>query len=191
LGRLRYTTSDQNAASLRIAEVAGFSRLFQMSILWTETPRNVPTIECYPPIEETSPGIAYTMLKTNPSIVPHGILVYEWKALDNESQNFEEIGRKNRFYAAQRDGKLHSLSFGYVNRERDERWWTSTIYAEDSSGFLSQLFHNLSTALKTGADRMAFTFGSEFEKDLDKINLESKEQEIGHLVLLEKQLSDV
>jgi N-acetylglutamate synthase-like GNAT family acetyltransferase len=186
--RLRYTTSDENTASLKLAEMAGFSKLFKMSVLWSVHPKTAPTVQGNPPIQETNPAAIYTLLRTNPGIIPHGILIHEWKALDEGLQSLEEIGRKHKFYVAQRNGKLHSLSFGYPRREQEEIWWSITVYADDSQGFLSQLSCNLAMALEVGSRGIVCTFESRFEETLAKVNLESEEQSIGHLVLLEKKI---
>ena len=132
--RLRYTTGDNNAASLRLASMAGFQRLLEKSVFWCVKPKKAPTVRGYLPIEEAKPERAFELLKTNPSLVLHGVLVYDWKAVDSTPGNFEEIGRDHGFFVALKNGKLDSMSFGHCRQDL-EKTWGFTVYASDSEGF--------------------------------------------------------
>ncbi len=185
--RLRYTAGDNNAASLRLASMAGFQRLLEKTVFWCVKPKRVPASCGYLPIEEMKPENVFELLKTNPSLVPHGVLVYDWKAVDSVPENFEEIGRDHRFFVAVKDGMLDSMSFGHSRRDL-KKTWRLTVYAGDSEGFLAQLSFNMGRALEAGAEWVMGTFGREFEEKLRQIDFGCDEQDIGHLVLLEKQL---
>lgn len=185
--RLRYTTSDENTASLKLAKMAGFSRLLEMAVLWsTNLKTALPVRDSYP-IEKTTPVRTYKLLRTNPSIVPHGILIYDWKAVDSELQNLVQIGKTHEFHVALKPGKLDSFSFGHL-RQDSNKTWSFTAYARDSEGFLAQLFYSLASALKLGCNWIMFTFDERFEEAAKQVNLQSEEQGLGHLVLLEKQI---
>jgi N-acetylglutamate synthase-like GNAT family acetyltransferase len=186
--RLRYTTSDENVASLKLAKMAGFSRILRMAVLWHHNPKSISTPADYPSIQKRSPERASELLRTNPRIVPRGILVYDWKALDNTRQNLEEIGKTHTFYVALKRRRVGSLSLGRRGQEPNEPFWSFTIYATDSYGFLSQLSHNVATALKSGPSSIAGTFETRFEKTLNDVDLGSEEHQKTHVVLLEKQL---
>jgi N-acetylglutamate synthase-like GNAT family acetyltransferase len=186
--RLRYTTSDENVASLKLAKMAGFSRILRMAVLWHHNPKSISTPADYPSIQKRSPRRACELLRTNPRIVPHGILFYDWKALDDTCQNLEEIGKTHGFYIALKRRRVDSLSLGRRGQEPNEPFWSFTIYATDSFGFLSQLSHNVATALKSGLSSIACTFETRFEKTVDTLKLGSEEHEKTHLVLLEKQM---
>lgn len=185
--RLRYTTSDENAASLNLAKMAGFSRLLEMAVLWSTNPKTAPPAKGYYPTEKTTPARTYELLQTNPSIVPHGILIYDWKAVDSELQNLEEIGKTHEFYVALKNGKIDSFSFGHLRQEFNKTW-SFTTYARDSAGVLAQLSYSLTNAMKLGCNRIMFTFEKRFEEAAKQVDLQSEEQDLGHLVLLEKQI---
>jgi hypothetical protein len=186
--RLRYTTSDENAASLKLAKMAGFSRILRMSVLWYHNPKPISTPADYPSIQKRSPERACELLRTNPRIIPRGILVYDWKALDNTCQNLEEIGKTHTFYIALKRRRADSLSLGRCGQEPNEPFWSFTIYATDSCGFLSQLSHNIAAALKNGLNAIACTHETRFEKIIDKVELGSEEHQKTHVVLFEKQM---
>jgi N-acetylglutamate synthase-like GNAT family acetyltransferase len=188
LERLRYTTSDENAASLKLAKMAGFSRILRVAVSWHYKLKQVPTLADHPPILKRSPERAWDLLKTNPRILPRGILVYEWKALNNTCSNLKEIGKTHTFYVALKGKELDSLSISSARQEPDQPYWSFTIYAVDSSGFLSQFSHNVGTALKHGIGSIACTFETRFEKTLDGVDLKSEEHQETHLVLLEKRM---
>ncbi len=186
--RLRYTTANRNAASLKLAKTAGFSKVLDMAVFWHLNPEQLPSIKGCPPIEKSNPAEVYSLLEANPTIIPCGVLIYDWKALDVSLQNLEEIGRTHEFSIALRRGKADSLSFGYPRPEPEQTWWSFTIYAVDLDGFLSQLSHNLATALERGFKSIVCTFETRFEKALKEVAWISEEHWRTRLVLLEKQV---
>jgi N-acetylglutamate synthase-like GNAT family acetyltransferase len=185
--RLRYTTGDNNAASLRLASMAGFQKLLEKAVFWCVKPKKAPTVRGYLPIEEAKPARAFELLETNPSLIVHGVLVYDWKAADSTLENFEEIGRDRGFFVALKNGKLDSMSFGH-SRQDLEKTWGFTVYASDSKGFLAQVSFNMKRALEASSDSVMSTFEREFEETLRQVDFGCEEQDKGHLVLLEKQL---
>ena len=188
LERLRYTTSDENAASLKLASMAGFSRILRMAVSWYYKIKQVPTFADHPPILKRSPERICNLLKTKPSIFPRGILIYEWKALNNTCPNIKEIGKTHTFYIALNGKELDSLSLSSTRQEPDQPFWGFTAYASNSSGFLSQFSHNVANALKLGIGSIACPFETRFEKALDGVDLKSEEHQETHLVLLEKRV---
>ena len=186
--RIRYTTSDRNEASLKLAKMAGLSEISKMSVFWTENPKQIPPIGNYPPIEKVSPAKAYGLLQASSSIIPYGILTYDWKALDNTLQNLNEIGKTHDFYVALRKAKIDSLSFGYPRQEPDHAQWSFTVYSFGQDGFLSQLSHNVAMALKHGFTSIGCVFETRFEKTLNELDWGTAEHWAGHLVLFEKQM---
>jgi len=185
--RLRYTTGDNNAASLRLASMAEFQRLLEKTVSWCVKPKRSPALRGYLPIEEAKPENAFELLKTNPTLVVHGVLVYDWEAVDSVPENFKKIGRDHKFFIALKNEKLDSMSFGHSRKDL-EKPWGFTIYAGDSEGFLAQLSFNMTRALEAGAEWVMTTFGREFEEKLRQIDFGCEEQDIDHLVLLEKRL---
>jgi len=185
--RLRYTTSDENAASVKLAKMAGFSRILRMTVFWHHNLEQIPTLTEYPLIRKQSPARTCELMETNPRILPRGFLMYEWKALDETCSNVKEVGKTHTFYGALKRGKLDSLSISTSGQEPDESYWGFTVYAVDSSGFLAQFSHNVAIALKHGIDSIACTFETRFEKALDGVGLKSEEDHKTHLVLFEKR----
>jgi RimJ/RimL family protein N-acetyltransferase len=187
VGRLRYTTSTENAASVRLAKMAGFRKVLRMAVLWHPNPRLIPRIRGYPPIRKQSPERTCRLLETSPRTVPHGIVVYDWKAVDITCPSIEKIGRTHEFFIALKERKIDSLSFGSSGQGSNRPWWNFTVCAADSHGFISQLSHNLTLASKHGLSSIACTFETRFEKTLDELKL-GEGRDGTHLVLFEKAL---
>jgi len=185
--RLRYTTGDNNAASLRLASMAGFQRLLEKTVFWCIKPKKASQLRDSLPIAETAPERVCELLRTNPNLIPHGVLIYDWKALDSTPASFKEIGQTHKFYVALRQGKLDSLSFGH-SRQDTEKGWGFTIYASDSAGFLAQISLNMTRALELGSNWVMGTYGREFEGTLQQVDFGCEEKDIGHMVLFEKQI---
>jgi N-acetylglutamate synthase-like GNAT family acetyltransferase len=185
---LRYTTSDENAASVKLAKMAGFSRILRMTVSWHHNLAQVPKLTGYPPIRKQGPERTCGLLKTNPRILPHGMLIYEWKALESTCSNVREVGKNHTFYVALKGRRLDSLSISSSRKEPDESYWGFTAYAVDSSGFLAQFSRNVAFALKRGVGSVVCTFETRFEKALDGVGLKSEEDHKTHLILLEKRI---
>lgn len=185
--RLRYTTANRNRASLKLARMAGFSKILGMAVFWHLNPERLPTIKDYPPIEKSSPEKVYSLLETSSTIVPCGILTYDWKTLDASLKNLKEIGKTHEFNVALKREKVDSFSFGYPRPEPEQAWWSFTTYAADFDGFLSQFSYNVERALKLGFKPVVCTFETRFEKKLKDVPWISEEHWGTRLVLLEKQ----
>jgi N-acetylglutamate synthase-like GNAT family acetyltransferase len=182
--RLRYTTAAENAASVKLARRAGFSRILRMAVSWHFKPEPISLTGDDLLIRKMSPRKVCGLLKASSRLIPHGILTYDWKALDNTCPNLEEIGKTHTFYVASRDRKADSVSFGCPMGE----WWSFTVYAADSGCFLSQLAYNVAGALKRGLSSVVCTHETRFERTLNTVDLGSDEHRQTHLVLLEKRI---
>jgi len=173
---------------LKLAKMAGFSKLFEMTVAWIIKPKTVPPIRGYRRIEETTPATTYHMLGAKPSIVPQGILVFDWKALDFNLENLQQIGKTHRFFAALRNESINSLSFGFPRPDPSQTWWSFTAYSKDHQGFAAQVFHNLATALNRDFTSIMGTFENRFEKTFKKLDFQTEEQGTTHIVHVEKQI---
>ena len=186
--RLRYTTSTENAASVNIARMAGFSRILEMAVIWLHNIKPAPKLPDYRRIQRLSPGKICSLLQNSPPNVPPAILTYDWKALDCNCQNLTEIAKTHQFFIALKEGRTDSFSFGHTRHAQNSSSWSFTAYATDSTGFLSQLSHNAALTLKHGLNSTACTFDTRFEKALNEIKFGPEEREGTHLVLFERRL---
>jgi N-acetylglutamate synthase-like GNAT family acetyltransferase len=185
--RLRYTTGENNAASLKLASNAGFSRLLDKAVFWCMKPKKAPAVQRYLPIEQAKPERAYDLLKTNPNLVPHGVLIFDWKAVGSTLENFKEIGQTYGFFVALKKGRLDSMSFGH-SRTDLERTWSFTVYTNDRLGFRAHLSFNMKRALEIQADTVMITYEKLYEDTLSQVRFGCEEYDTGHLVLLERLL---
>jgi N-acetylglutamate synthase-like GNAT family acetyltransferase len=184
LQKLRYVTGSENLASLKLAENTGFSRILTMPVTWISKPKTKPEAQDYAPIRNKTPKDVCTLLKAKPRIIPHGILIYEWKALSNTCANLEEIGQTHAFQVAIKDNEIDSLSFGLIR----DSWWNTTIYAVTSQGFLAQLSYNLDLAHENHADSLTCIYQRKYEKIMANTDLKSEEIQRMDLILLEKRI---
>jgi len=185
--RLRYTTSTENEASLKLAEKYGFSKILEMSVSRHPNPiMSPPPQKIY--VRESDPQEVYRLLKGNPSIIPHRILIYDWKARDANLENFKTLGAFHSFYVASRTQGPNSLSLGYLRKRPEQPRWTFTIFAADEEGFLAHLYHNISIALQQGKTPIMGTHDIIFEKNLQSLGWATDEFWGTRLVLLERSL---
>jgi GNAT superfamily N-acetyltransferase len=190
VNRLRYTTGENNAASLKLASNAGFSRLLDKAMFWCMKPKRASPVRGYVPIEEAEPPRAHELLKSNPSMVPHGVLIFDWRAVDSTLENFKEIGQTHVFFVALKSGRLDSMSFGRSRTDR-EKTWGFTVHASDPLGFRAHLSFNMKRALEVQAETVACTYEKLYEGSLSRVSFGCEEHDTGRLVLLEKALASV
>lgn len=188
LRRLRYTTSTENAASLKLAKMARFKKVLTMAVLWHDKPRPLDRIHGYPPIRKKEPENVWNLLRTDQHIVPRGILFYDWKAADITCSSIKNLGKTHEFFLAVKNKRVDSLSLGSSGQNLNQTWRGFTVYATDSDGFTSQLSCNLAIASKQGQSSISCTFEPKFEKTLDKLDL-TEGRDGTHLVLFEKNIT--
>jgi RimJ/RimL family protein N-acetyltransferase len=187
--RLRYTTSDRNVESLKIAAKAGFSRVLELAVFWATGVKMVPPMRVHYVLEETGPNVLYDLLRNSVDMVPDGVLVYDWKALELSLESLEEIGKDHRFYVGLKNGKIDSLSFCHLRPDRkDQPWWSFTVYAHDSEGVLGQVSHSVRIALEGGLNKAMVTLEKRFEEVVGELEFGADEQDVSNLVMLEKKI---
>jgi len=186
ISQLRYTTSTENQVSLKLAEKYGFAKVLEMGVFWHPSPETVPSAEEYPHVRKSNSNEVHILLKGNPHIVPHRVLIYDWKALDVTLKGLETLGKVHEFYVALRDGKLDSFSYGYPVHRSELLMWAFTIYSTDQEGFLSHLSYNINLVLERGVTAVMGTYELSFEETLHDVDWISKERWGTHLVLLER-----
>jgi RimJ/RimL family protein N-acetyltransferase len=163
--RLRYTTGGNNRASIKLAKMAGFNRLFKMSVLWHENLKAIADmLHIRTTLRETTLSEANEVYRTNPDLVPHSILMYDWKALDETFSGFKEIGKDHKFYVRKKTDTLKSFSFGHARRDPESQWWSFTIYASDTNEFAAHFRNHLKIASDMGFNVTVCTTPKQFEE---------------------------
>jgi hypothetical protein len=184
--RLRYTTSTENEASLRLAEKFGFSRLLTMGVFRHSEPRAIVQRKTWS-VVRSNPVEVNTLLKEYPHLVPANVLVYDWKALDNSLQNLRALGKDHAFYIT-RHAEGRSVSFGRSARQKEGILWAFTIYADELKGFLQQLRYNAHLSMEGGCNTLMCTCGPLFRETLARSEVISNEYWATSLVLVERSL---
>jgi len=186
--RLRYTTGSDNAASLKLASKHGFSRILELGVFWhpSITTKSSPTSELN--VREVGFLEANSLLAQNPTLLPNGILVYDWKALDFSKENLETIAKSHKFFMASKQDQLDSFSMAYPRPQAKFKIWMMTIYARDFPSLLEQFAYNKSEARKNGCKALMCTVQTEFEEPLRKAKIIYPKRWRTHLVLLERTL---
>jgi len=184
--RLRYTTSTENEASLRLAEKFGFVKALEMGVFWNPNPREIRSESNYPPVRKSNPSEVYKLLQSNPHIMPHRVLFYDWKALDSTLEGLKTLGKSQKFYIALEGEKITSLSIAYIRHGPEQSMWAFTIYATETSNFLSHLAHNIAKASKQGVSAVMGTYEIDFEKTLRAVGGILEEHWSTHMAFLEK-----
>jgi RimJ/RimL family protein N-acetyltransferase len=184
--KLRYTTSTRNEASLKLAEKYGLTRVFEMSVFWRQNLNAAPSKANGYPIRQIRPKEVYALLQTSPHLVSQKILIFDWKALDYTLDSLETIGRSHEFFVSVEEGEVNSLSYGTLRHRGETLLWVFTIYAAETRGFLSHLYHNVAMALKEGADAIMGTYELKHAETFQNVDWGSEEDWGTNLVLLER-----
>jgi RimJ/RimL family protein N-acetyltransferase len=187
--RLRYSTGGNNRASVKLAKKAGFKRLFKLSAFWHDdlntTARSKPPSRV---ITEATPQEAYELSRTLQALAPHGILVYDWKAIDGTLRGFKEVAKDHTFYVSKKKGKLTAFSFGHL-RSDDQGRWSFTVYALDQESFQRHFQKHTNAALNAGLSATVCTCQTQFENTLKEHEELPKYRWKMQLILFEKQMT--
>jgi hypothetical protein len=112
---------------------------------------------------EATPQEAHELLKTNHSLVPQNILIYDWKAINGTRQGFREIGKDHAFYITKKRDRLEALSLGHARPDSDYSRWSFTIYALKERELTAHFRYHLNTALSKGINATVCTCPTQFE----------------------------
>jgi len=94
--QLRYTTGGNNRISLKLARKTGFKRMFKMTAFWHESlDKTLKPTRARSSMAEVTPWEAHKLLETNMPLVPHNVLIYDWKAINGTLRGFKEIGKEH------------------------------------------------------------------------------------------------
>jgi len=186
--RLRYTTSTENEASLKLAEKYGFARVFEMRVFWRPNLNAAPSKAKGYLIGQTRPQEVYTLLQASPTLVSPKILIFDWKALNCTLESLETLGKTHEFYASLEEGRVGSLSFGSSRPRGEILLWAFTIYATEPRGFLSHLYHNVALALERGCSAIMGTYELRYAEAFQNVDWGSEEDWGTNLVLLERRI---
>ncbi|MDH7564177.1 MAG: GNAT family N-acetyltransferase [Candidatus Bathyarchaeota archaeon] len=187
LQRLRYTTGIDNEASVRLAEKHGFTRLCEVGVLFAPRPRKAPKMKAHVSIREAEAAEVYALLQRKSNIIPHGVLVHDWKALDLSLEALQTIGKDSKFHISLKDDEISSLSFAYPRR-RPDLMWTFTIYADGLEGTLSQFAYNLILSERNNCTVIMGTYDAKYEALFQKSKWIPKNRWITRLLLLERKM---
>lgn len=186
--RLRYTTSTENEASLKLAEKYGFARAFEMRVFWRPNLDAALSKAKDYLVRQTRPQEVYTLLQASPNLVSPKILIFDWKALDCTLEGLETLGKSHEFYASLEEGEVDSLSYGSSRRRGEILLWVFTVYATEPRGFLSHLYHNAAVALERGCDAIMGAYEPKYAEAFQNVDWGTEEDWGTNLVLLERKI---
>ena len=122
-------------------------------------------------------------------VVPHNVIMYDWKALDVSLEGLQKIALLSKFWIQRQDDVINSFSLGFVNQDKTEPQWSFTIYAKDKLGFLDQFSHHVSMALETNCKTLFAAYQLDFVDTLYALDwVTPHEDEEMALTLLERML---
>jgi RimJ/RimL family protein N-acetyltransferase len=146
VSRLRLSTTIENEATKRITERIGMQQVLQMNLFWKGNFRRIRWKNTSVPNIPVSTDDAFMFLRSQPNLLPKGILIDYWHAFDLTQDSIESLGERARFWKGERNGTDMTLSFGYLRVFRDEPMWCSTIFAVGEHSFNSALSQQLRIA---------------------------------------------
>jgi len=186
--RLRYTTGGNNRASIKLAKMTGFKRLFKMSVFWHENLKTIAdTAHIRTTVREATSSETNEIHRSSPDLVPSKILIYDWKAVEGTRTGFKEIGKDHKFYVRKNKDNLNSFSLGHARRDPGSKWWSFTIYASDTNGFVAHFKNHLKIALDEGFNATVCTAPSQFEKAFEAKKVPKLRWKM-QLIMFEKQV---
>jgi GNAT superfamily N-acetyltransferase len=163
--RFRYTTGSNNRASIKLANMAGFKQLFRTNVFWHENLKTtLRTTRTRTTVREATASEVKEIQENNPDLVPQGILIYDWKAVEGTAAGLRQIGKDNRFYVRKNTKDPKSFSFGHTREDMESKCWSLTIYGSNAREFAAHFKNHLKMALEIGLDATVCTAATQLEK---------------------------
>jgi ribosomal protein S18 acetylase RimI-like enzyme len=159
--RIRYTTAVGNESSLHLGTTIGMRRKFDLAVHWQDKLDKVSWSSSVSPIKEASAKELYPHL-TEAGLLPHNVIVYDWKALDLSPEALEKTAALARFWTQSQGGRIGSFSLGFAHEDPAGLQWSFTIYASDDSTFLDQLSHHLQMASENECKNIFLTYQMDY-----------------------------
>ena len=187
--RLRYTTATVNTESLHLGMKIGMERRFDLGVYWHGRPADIRWFHSSgPKIVEITPDELHPLAEES-GLIPHNIIVYDWKAVDATIQGLRGLAEFSTLRVQVSDETLESLSIGYPHETRHGLEWALTIYARSTTGFLDQLSQNIALATELDCYGMFMAFPQQFLDNLWSLSWvrRDEDEDIG-LTLLERVL---
>jgi len=186
VARIRYTTAAGNTPSLHLAEKVRMKRKLTYAIHWQNQLDSIDSSILGQPMEPLSPMMYYDELHQS-RIIPHNIIVYEWKAIELTLENLQKISNLAKFWIERENSEIRSFSLGFVHEDKSGPEWSSTIYTSNKINFLNQVSNHVVNALTNGCNSLFFTYPLEFQEVLYELDwVQVYEEEEMAMVLLER-----
>lgn len=158
--RIRYTTATDNLESLHLGESIGMSRKFNLSVYWHEDIEEVSwRARNEDIISADAKDLVPSLIETD--LLPCGVIILDWKALDATPEALERIGQSARFWVTLQNEVITALSLGFSRNASGGKQWQFTIYAKNESLFLDHLSHHIVIA----SENKCKSFFGAFEED--------------------------
>jgi len=186
--RIRYTTAVGNEQSLHLGKSVGMERKFDLAVHWQEKMDEVSWSSSTSPVKETSIEELYPDLIES-KLLPHNVIIYDWKALDCSPDALEKIASLGKFWTQSKQGKIQSFSLGFMREDPTGSQWSFTVYARNNVTFLDQLAHHVKMTSDTECKSIFMTYQTGFVQTLYSLEwVRPIEGEVMALTLLERVL---
>ena len=186
VARIRYTTAAGNEPSLHLAEKVGMKRKITYANHWQDQLDKISLSPSGQLGEPISPMMYYEELHQS-KIIPHGIIVYDWKAIDITLENLQKISHLANFWIERENNEIQSFSLGFVKEVKSGPEWSSTIYTSNKTNFLNQVSNHLTYALSNKCNSLFLIYPLEFQETLYELDwIRIWEDEVMEMVLLER-----
>ncbi len=186
VGRIRYTTAAGNEPSLHLAEKVGMKRKHTYANHWQDQIDKISLSTSHQLIEPISPMMYSDELHSS-KIIPHSIIIYDWKAVDMTPGNFQKISHLAKFWIERENNEIQSFSLGFVKEVKSGPEWSSTIYTSNKIHFLNQVTNHLTSALANRCNSLFLIYPLEFQESFYELDwVRVWEDEVMEIVLLER-----
>ena len=187
--RLRYTTATENTESLHLGARIGMQRMFTLGVYWHENPASTDWLHSTgPQIVALAPEELAPLIEKS-DLIPHKVVVYDWKAVDASLEGLRSIAGFSKLWAQVGKGKLESFSLGFSHETRPGLEWSFSIYAQDKDSFLDHLSHHLQLAADASCVGLFVVFPQKLLEVLRGLDwIERHEDEDIGLAFLERVL---
>lgn len=167
--RIRYTTATVNEVSLHLGQMVGMERKFDLAVHWQELPEEIPRRHLAVPLEQVTAAQLYPNLHDT-GLLPHNVIIYDWKALDATRNGLNTIGQVSTFWIQIQNNDIKSFSLGFAREGKGGDTWCCTIYTNNESYFLDHLLHHVNLASAGRCVSFFVTFQTKFVETMHELD---------------------
>ncbi|MDF1540751.1 MAG: GNAT family N-acetyltransferase [Candidatus Thorarchaeota archaeon] len=167
--RTRLTLALENPAPSALAKSIGMYPVFSLAVGWKNWLKEIELKHDLIHVKQVTGTEMLDAINSNESILPSGIFVYHWYALDANLENVKSLDENITFWILKHEKMTVGLAIGLLRHTTDGPEWCTTIYAASRDAFKTMLTHQIKITKDQNVEGIMFQYSKEYEIHVKEI----------------------